>query len=101
MIYLTDLDGKMHTLYAPEGWRVMEIIRDYGFIQGNCDGICECASCHVYVDENWSDKLFPAHDEELDLLDELPNSEDNSRLGCQIIYDEHLDGLTLTIAENL
>lgn len=53
MIYLTDQDGHEHALDAAEGWRVMEIIREYGFIQGICDGMCECATCHVYVDDPW------------------------------------------------
>ncbi len=99
MIKLTDQHGQKHTLDAVEGWRVMEIIREHGFIQGICDGICECATCHVYVDKPWISKLYPAHDEELELLDVLPDSEENSRLCCQIIYDENLHGLSLTIAD--
>ena len=99
MIYLTDQNGEKHTLDAVEGWRVMEIIREHGLIQGICDGLCECATCHVYVDEPWVQKLYPAQDEELDLLDELPDFEQSSRLSCQIIYDETLDGLSLTVAD--
>jgi len=99
MIYLTDQDGEEHALDAAEGWRVMEIMREYGFIQGICDGMCECATCHVYVDDPWIKILYPAQDLELELLEELPDSEQNSRLSCQIIYDEKLDGLSLSIAD--
>lgn len=99
MIYVTDQDGKEHALEGIEGWRVMEIIKDYGLpIKAECGGACACATCHVYVDEAWIDKLYPMHDEEQDLLDTAPDVKDNSRLSCQIIMSEAFDGLKLTLA---
>lgn len=98
-INVIDLEGTKHELDAVEGWRVMQIIREHGLpVEGICDGICECATCHVFVDESWQAKLHEPKYEEQDLLDTLPNVEDNSRLSCQLLYDEHLDGLTLTLA---
>ncbi len=98
-IHVTDQDGKEHTLDAIEGWRVMEIIRDHGLpIKAECGGACACATCHVYVDEEWQDKLAEMHDEEEEMLDEAFEVEDNSRLSCQIIMDESLDGLKVTLA---
>lgn len=100
-IYVTDQDGKRHELEAIEGWRVMEIIRDYGLpIKAECGGACCCATCHVYVDEKWEDRLYPKSDEEDDMLGEAPDEEDNSRLSCQILMSEELDGLEMTLAES-
>ncbi len=100
-IFVTDQDGKQHELEAIEGWQVMEIIRDYGLpIKAECGGACCCATCHVYVDTDWKDKLFAMRDDEDDMLDETFDREDNSRLSCQIIMSEELDGLTLTLANS-
>jgi len=97
-IYLTDANGKSHQLKAVEGWRVMEILRDFNTgIEGTCGGGCDCASCHVIVADEWVEKLFTARDDELDKLDELPEVFPTSRLSCQIIWSSELDGLTLTI----
>ena len=100
-IIVTDQSGETHELEAIEGWRVMEIIKDYGLpIKAECGGACCCATCHVYVDEDWRDKLYPPTDEEIDMLDEAMDIEDNSRLSCQILMSEDLDGLKLTLAES-
>lgn len=100
-IILTDQNGKQHDLEAVEGWRVMEIIREYGFpIKAECGGACACATCHVYIDEAWLDKIPPKHEEEEEMLDEAFHLQDNSRLSCQIIMDESLNGLQVTLAEN-
>jgi 2Fe-2S ferredoxin len=98
-IYVTDLDGVEHALDAVEGWRVMEIIREHGLpIKAECGGACACATCHVYVDEDWLGKLSPMRDDEEDMLDMAFDLEDNSRLSCQLIMSEDLDGLRLRLA---
>ena len=98
-IYVTDLQGKEHALEAVEGWRVMEIIREHGLpIKAECGGCCACATCHVYVDESWIDKLPEMRDDEEEMLDEAFDLQDNSRLSCQLIMSEELDGLKVTIA---
>lgn len=97
-IHVTDQDGKEHTLEGLEGWRVMEIIKDYGLtIKAECGGACCCATCHVYVDEAWVGKLHEMRDDEEDMLDEAIDVRDNSRLSCQIIMSEELDGLKVTL----
>ena len=86
-------------LDALEGWRIMEIIKDHGLdLKAECGGACCCATCHVYVDEAWQDKLHAMREEEEDMLDEAMDVEDNSRLSCQILMSEELDGLRVTIA---
>ena len=98
-IRVTDRAGKDHELEGIDGWRVMEIIRDWGLpIKAECGGACSCATCHVYVDEDWMDRLVPPTDEELEMLDTAPAVEDNSRLSCQILMSEALDGLHVTLA---
>ncbi len=97
-IFLTDLEGVRHEVDAVAGWRVMEIIRDHGFpIKAECGGACSCATCHVYVDEKWLDKVDPKSDEEEYMLDEAYDLRENSRLSCQIIMSPELDGLELTL----
>jgi 2Fe-2S ferredoxin len=101
-IYVTDLDGKEHALEAVEGWRAMEIIRDHGLpIRAECGGACACATCHVYVDAAWQNKIPPKREEEEDMLDEAMNVTPASRLSCQIILDESMDGLRLRLAEDV
>lgn len=98
-IIVTDHDGRTHELEALEGWRVMEIIKDYGLpLKAECGGACSCATCHVYVAPEWMDKLYEMRDDEEDMLDEAFDVEDNSRLSCQIIMSEELDGLKVTLA---
>ncbi len=100
-IFVTDVEGNEHALDAVEGWRVMEIIREHGLkIKAECGGACACATCHVYVDAAWMPKLAPRRDDEEEMLDEAFHLQDNSRLSCQIIMSEELDGLKVTLAEN-
>ncbi len=98
-ILCTDRDGAVHSLPALEGWRIMEIIRDNGLpIKAECGGALECATCHVYVANQWWDKLVPKSDEEDEKLDEAFMVKRNSRLSCQILMRPDLDGLEVTLA---
>jgi len=98
-IHVTDQDGTRHTLEALEGFRVMEVIRDWGLdIKAECGGACACATCHVHVAPDWTGKLFPIEAEEEDMLDQAFDVRDNSRLSCQLLMTEKLDGLEVTLA---
>ncbi len=98
-IVVWDRDGVRHELEAVEGWRVMEIIRDWGLpIKAECGGACQCATCHVHIAPEWQARLFPPREDEIDMLDTLPIIEDNSRLSCQLIWTEEMSGLELTLA---
>jgi ferredoxin len=102
LLHVTDRAGRTHSLDTVEGWRVMEILRDHGTgIDGLCGGACACATCHVIIADNWAHRLPPAREEEERKLDELPLLSTHSRLSCQIIWDDALDGLQLTLAEAL
>ena len=98
-VHVTDQEGTKHTAEGMDGWRLMEIIRDNGLnVYAECGGSCSCATCHVYVAEDWFAKLAEPTDEEIDRLDEAMMVEDNSRLSCQILMDASLDGISVTLA---
>lgn len=96
-----DQSGQRHELEGLEGWRVMEIIRDHGLpIKAECGGCCCCATCHVYVAPEWLSKLVPPSPEEEDLLADAADTKPNSRLSCQILMSDALDGIEVTLADS-
>ena len=99
-LQVIDRDGVSHEVEAKAGLKVMEVLRelDYG-VAAICGGMCSCATCHIYVDPEWSGKPPPMSDER-DLLTELSHYKENSRLSCQVEVTEALSGLKLTIAED-
>jgi 2Fe-2S ferredoxin len=98
-IVAIDRKGAEHVLEGREGWSAMEILRDAGLpIAAECGGACACATCHVYIADEWLVKLPPRSDAEVDMLDMALAVEPNSRLSCQITCKPELDGIKLTIA---
>lgn len=98
-ILVTDHDGVEHELEGLEGWRAMEVIRDWGLdIKAECGGSCTCATCHVWVDPDWFGKLPERDADEDDLIFSTLDQKPTSRLSCQIILSDELDGLRLTLA---
>jgi ferredoxin, 2Fe-2S len=89
----TEIEGE-------SGLSVMENIRDNGFdeLLALCGGSCSCATCHVYIDEEWLDKMDDVEGDENELLDSSSHRRPNSRLSCQIEFSASLDGLRVTIA---
>jgi len=83
---------------APLGVSVLEVARRYDIdIEGACEGSLACSTCHVVVDPEWYDLLTEASEDEEDMLDLAFNLTKTSRLGCQIIITEELDGLTVRL----
>jgi 2Fe-2S ferredoxin len=98
-LIVVDHAGVEHRLEALEGWRVMEVIRDWGVpIKAECGGACACGTCHVHVDEAWLDRLIPPAAEEEDQLDVAAGVEPTSRLSCQLLMRPDLDGLRVRLA---
>ena len=98
-INVKDREGKIHSLKADNGLKIMEIIRDAGLdIEAACGGCCACATCHVYVDNSWYIKLDKINEEEESMLDQAFCVNNNSRLSCQIEFEEKFDGISLTLA---
>lgn len=98
-IIATDRNGKTSEIEGRDGWTIMEMLRDSGLpITAECGGACACATCHVYVEDGWADKLPAKSDAETDMLDMALAVQDNSRLSCQITCSEDLDGIHVTLA---
>ena len=77
----------------------MEPLRDMDEgVAAICGGMCSCATCHVYVDQDWLAKLPPPMSDESDMLGDLNDRRENSRLSCQIVLQDSLSGLRVTIA---
>jgi 2Fe-2S ferredoxin len=98
-IIAIDRKGVEHLLEGNDGWTVMEALRDAGLpIAAECGGACACATCHVYVEDGWYEKLNPPSADELDMLDMALAVQPNSRLSCQITANDKIDGIKVTIA---
>jgi ferredoxin, 2Fe-2S len=91
-------DGTRREVDAPVGMSVMEIARRHDIdIEGACDGSLACSTCHVIVDPEWYGMLKEASEDEEDMLDLAFNLTRTSRLGCQIVITEYLDGLIVQL----
>ena len=90
-------NGKSHKIEIPNGFSVMEgaIQNNIPGIDADCGGSCACATCHVYVDEKWFDKLSKKERAEEDMLDMAYKPKKFSRLTCQITVTDDLDGLVV------
>ena len=93
-------DGAETEVEAKAGNSVMEAIRDNGFdeLLALCGGCCSCATCHVYVEPGFADRLPKLTEDESDLLDSSDHRTEQSRLSCQIRMSDALDGLRVVIA---
>ena len=95
------VSGDQITVDAFADMTLMEVAlcNDIPGIVGLCGGICSCATCHVYIDDAWIDRLPAPSEEERDMIDGLDNGRTNSRLGCQVTVTEALNGLVVSVAE--
>lgn len=99
-LIVVNRSGEEQAVEGENGLSVMEIIRDNGFdeLLALCGGCCSCATCHVFVDPSFADKLSPISEDENDLLDSSDFRNETSRLSCQLTFSDELDGLRVTIA---
>lgn len=93
-------DGTKREIFGNPSASLMETIRDNGFdeLLALCGGCCSCATCHVIVDAEYIDRLPLMSMDEDDLLDSSDHRTPGSRLSCQILLSEELDGLSIQIA---
>ena len=96
-----DNQGNSKTIEVDNGLTVMEgaVQNEVPGIDADCGGSMACATCHVYVEESWFNKLPKAEDGEVDMIDMAFEPKKNSRLSCQIIVNDELDGFTVTTPE--
>jgi 2Fe-2S ferredoxin len=99
MVFI-ESSGNRKEVNAPNGLSVMEIAHRHSVdIEGACDGSLACSTCHVIVEAAWAAKLDEASEDEEDMLDLAFGLTETSRLGCQIIMSEALDGLTVKLPQ--
>ena len=99
-IRVIDRDGNKHELEGDPNSTLMEILRDADLdIEAACGGCCACATCHVYINDQWLEKISPKDDDEESMLDQAFDIKNTSRLSCQISLSDELDGIELEIAK--
>jgi len=96
-----EYSGKSHTIEVANGLSVMEgaVQNNIPGIDADCGGSMACATCHVYVKEEWFNKLPKKEDGEEDMLDMAFEPKKNSRLSCQLLVSDQLDGLVVNLPE--
>ena len=100
-IVFVEPGGGRREINAPVGITLMEAARQHG-VQGvvaQCGGACACATCHVYIDPHWLDKLEPPEDMEQGMLETAWEPRSNSRLSCQIHITADLEGLQVAVPQ--
>ncbi len=99
-VNVVDRSGEKSTIEAKEGLSIMELLRDGGYdeLLALCGGCCSCATCHVYVEEEFAERLPALSEDESDLLDSSSHRTARSRLACQLPMSADIDGLTVEIA---
>lgn len=101
-ITFIDFEGTQRTVEATVGDTLMETAtsNDIPGIDADCGGACACATCHVYIDANWQDQVGAAEDLELEMLEVAEEVKPNSRLSCQVVITEAMDGLVVSTPES-
>ena len=96
-----EFNGTEHNIDANNGDSIM-VTATSNLVPGidaDCGGECSCATCHVLVGSEWQPKLKPVNDTEESMLDLNPDRRAESRLSCQIIMSDHLDGIVINLPE--
>jgi ferredoxin len=97
-ITFVNADGSEKEVDAPNGLSILEVAHKNDVdLEGACEGSLACSTCHVIVDEEWFDKLDEPTEEEEDMLDLAFGLQQTSRLGCQIIMSDELDGIRVQV----
>ncbi|NNC38350.1 MAG: 2Fe-2S iron-sulfur cluster binding domain-containing protein [Acidimicrobiales bacterium] len=97
-----DSEGTSREVEAKNGTSIMEaaVQNMIPGIDADCGGACACATCHVYVADEWASKLSPKDDMEESMLDFAEEVQENSRLSCQLLMSDELDGIVVTTPES-
>ena len=101
MSYLKAIDRENveHTIETTEGLSLMEILKAGGLdVEAVCGGQCVCSTCHVYVDHRWLELLSETSEEEQVMVEDTGHYQENSRLACQVVWQNRFEGLSLKLA---
>jgi len=98
----TSPDGTETAVDAFSGYTVMEaaMVKDVPGIKAECGGCCACATCHIYVDPAWANKINPMDEHEDAMLEAALDRKDSSRLACQVEITDEMDGFKAVVADN-
>lgn len=97
-IVFIEADGNRKEVEAPLGLSIMEVAQKFDIdIEGACEGSLACATCHVIVEPNWYTRLEDPSEDEEDMLDLAFDLQQTSRLGCQIVVTEEMEGLEVAL----
>lgn len=98
-VNVTDRSGQVHAVTARPNDTLMEVLREFDWgVAAICGGMCSCATCHVFVGDDWLDKFPKREMDEEELLEFLEHFRPNSRLSCQLSLREQHDGLVIALA---
>jgi len=94
-------DQREFVVDAMDGESVMRAAQENGVpgIAADCGGFLSCATCHIYIPEDWQGRLEPASEDELAMLENAIDPQPNSRLSCQVIVSPDIEGLTVNVPE--
>lgn len=100
-IHFIEFDGRKETTEVSSGTSVMQAALNAGVhgIEAACGGVCACATCHVHVDSAWRERLPAPSEMEHALLEFVTGYDAGSRLSCQLVMDDSLDGITVRLPE--
>ena len=100
-IFFIEHDGSEYVVDLEPGKSLMQLAINNGIpsIDGDCGGECACGTCHVILEDSWITKLGTASKNELQMLDLTSEKTNNSRLACQIIAEDGMDGMKVTLPE--
>lgn len=92
-----EASGTQHNVEVENGNNLMQgaVFNNIPGIDAECGGACVCATCHVYIDESWVSKLSAAEDVEQMTLEEVDDLSERSRLSCQVLVDDSMDGMVV------
>lgn len=101
-IIFVNHDNSREEVTVASGTSVMQAAINNGIdaMVAECGGACSCATCHCYIDPIWLAKVAPASSTEADMLECVVNPQENSRLGCQIVIQDELDGIIIKLPES-
>ncbi len=99
-VVFVEKDGARREVETPAGLSILEVAHANDIdIEGACEGSLACSTCHVIIETDWYPRLAPASEDEEDMLDLAFGLTKTSRLGCQIIVTDQLDGLTVRLPD--
>jgi ferredoxin, 2Fe-2S len=101
-VHFFEHDGTEHTVEGRAGRSLMRaaVDNDVPGIDAICRGCCSCSTCHCYIDDAWRERLPPATEAELGVLEGVSDRRPNSRLSCQIVVTEDLGGIVVRLPES-